>query len=288
MAALTPRVVGTARGPVEVATWGEGPALLVSHGIAGDWRQARTVAEDLADRARVLLVTRPGYGRTPLASGRSFVDQAALYAALLDALELDRAVVLGISGGGPSAYAFAAGHPGRCAGLVLCCAVRASGEEVPAVMAPMRRLAAVPGVWSALATLARAVSAVQRGLGHRAAPDLAACTPVEQQLLARPEVLAALQRFEADREVMLRGTGLRNDTKQFDIPPPTWPVGVEIPTRVLHGDLDDVVPVSHAHQYAAEIPGARLAVLPGLGHVVPLFARAEMNAALTELLAPAR
>ena len=97
----------TARGPVQVASHGSGPALLVAHGMPGDWRQARLLAEDLAQDYRVLLVTRPGYGRTPLRSGRTPAAQADLYAALLDALGLDRAVVLGISGGGPSAYAFA-------------------------------------------------------------------------------------------------------------------------------------------------------------------------------------
>ena len=193
MAALTPRRVGTARGPVEVAEVGSGPTLLVVHGIAGDWRQVRTVAEDLADRARVLLVTRPGYGRTPLSSGRTFVEQAALYAALLDSLGLEKAVVLGISGGGPSAFAFAASTPHRCSGLLLCCAVRASAAEVPEAMGPMRRLAAVPGAWSALASLARGVSAVRRLAGHRATPDLAGCTPLERELVARPDVLAALQ-----------------------------------------------------------------------------------------------
>lgn len=284
MAALTPRVVRTARGRVEVAEAGSGPVLLVAHGIAGDWRQARTVAEDLADRARVLLVTRPGYGGTPLSSGRTFVEQAGLFVALLDALDVERAAVLGISGGGPSAYAFAATAPHRCSGLLLCCAVRAAADEVPEGMAGMRRLAAVPGAWSALAGLARGVNAVRRAAGHRASPDVASCTPLEQQLLARPEVLTAAQRFEQDREVMLRGRGLRNDTRQFDVAPPAWPDGVVVPTLVLHGDVDDIVPVSHAHDYVAQIPGARLEVLAGLGHVVPLFARDALNHVLAELV----
>jgi pimeloyl-ACP methyl ester carboxylesterase len=283
VAALTSRRVSTSCGPVELAEAGSGPALLVVHGIAGDWRQARTVAEDLADQARVLLVTRPGYGRTPLTSGRTFVQQASLYAALLDSLSLEKAVVLGISGGGPSAYAFAAGAPDRCAGLLLCCAVRSAAHEVPEMRAAMHRLAAVPGVWSALASLARAVTAVRRLAGQEASPDLTAFTPLERELLARPEVLAALERFERDRAVMLRGRGLRNDTFQFDVLPPAWPAGAVVPTRVLHGDLDDIVPVSHAHDYAVEIPGARLEVLTGLGHAVPLFARDELAAALRDL-----
>lgn len=284
MGALTPRVVRTRRGPVEVASVGEGPALLVVHGIAGDWRQARTVAEDLADHAEVILVTRPGYGRTPLSSGRTFLQQASLYGSLLDALAVERAVVLGISGGGPSAFAFAATTPERSAGLLLCCPVRAAAAEAPAVLTDMRRLAAVPGVWSALAGTARAVSAVRRLAGHPASPDLSGCTPLEQEHLARPEVLLALQRFERDREAMLRGRGLRNDTRQFDVVPPPWPDGVVVPTVVMHGDADDVVPLSHGSDYATAVPGARLEVLTGLGHAVPLFARAELVKELRAML----
>jgi pimeloyl-ACP methyl ester carboxylesterase len=281
VAALTPRVVRTARGRVEVADTGAGPTLLVVHGMPGDWRQARTVAEDLAGQARVLLVSRPGYGRTPLSSGRSPQEQAALYRALLDALQVPRAVVLGISGGGPSSYAFAAQHADRCAALVLCCPVRGGLLEVPA---GMRRLAAVPGVWSAVAGGVRAADAVLRAAGRPPRTAVSSFTAVEQQRLTQPRVLAALHSFEADRTRTLRGRGLRNDTLQFDVPPPSWPRGVQVPTVVMHGDLDDIVPVSHAHDYAAVVPGARLEVLAGLGHAVPLFAREAVAEVLGELL----
>ena len=70
MAGLTPQRVTTACGQIEVAESGTGPALLVLHGTPGDWQQARLLAAELSDRARVLLVSRPGYGRTPLRSGR--------------------------------------------------------------------------------------------------------------------------------------------------------------------------------------------------------------------------
>lgn len=260
----------TARGPIEVADTGEGPALLVVHGVPGNWRQASSVADDLDHRARVLLVTRPGYG-TPLRSGRTPQDQAALYAALLDALSIERAVVLGISGGGPSSYAFAAGYPERCAGLVLCCAL------APAVMTPpaaMVRLAAIPGLWRALAATARGLS---RLTGVKPS-DPAGFTATEKQLLAEPAVAESLRTFDRDRVGALRGAGLRNDTRQISakhqIP---WPTGVHVPTVILHGDTDEVVPLVHSEAYARLIPGARLEVLPDYGHALPLFARARMN-----------
>jgi pimeloyl-ACP methyl ester carboxylesterase len=278
VAALTPTRVRTARGPVEVASVGAGPALLVVHGMPGDWRQARLIAEDLSSDARVLLVSRPGYGGTPLRSGRGPAEQADLYAALLDALDLDGAAVLGISGGGPSAYAFAARHPARCSGLLLACPVRSGVIRAPAAM---RRAAVVPGLWSLLATLAR--------LSHRSRDELPLddLTEAERDLLADPAVLEAARVFEAERVLTLRGRGLRNDTRRLGEAPPPWP-GAAVPVVVLHGDLDAVVPLDNARAYAAAVPGSRLEVLPGLGHAVPVFARAAVVEELRGLLGARR
>lgn len=269
----------TARGPIEVAETGSGPTILVVHGMPGDWRQAPTVAEDLGDSARVLLVSRPGYGRTPLSSGRTPAEQAALYAALLDTLGIDDAVVLGISGGGPSSYAFAAGYPQRCRGLLLCCAVQPSLFDPPAKLV---RLAAIPGAWRAVAALIRLVA---RFSGDRPT-DLSALTETERALTEQPEVLRDLGRFEAERPLTMRGSGLRNDARQIiGFTGSAWPAGASVRTVVLHGDADEVVPPSHAQAYAATIPGTRLEVLSDYGHAVPLFARTRVAALLRELLA---
>jgi pimeloyl-ACP methyl ester carboxylesterase len=268
-------VVRTARGPVEVAVTGDGPALLVVHGMPGDWRQSRVLATELASEATVVLVTRPGYGRTPLRSGRSPVEQAALYAALLTSLGIDRAAVLGISGGGPSAFALAAAFPDRCSGLLLACPVRSGVIVAPA---GMRRLAAVPGVWSVLAGVAR--------LGARlrpAEPSFEGLTPLELSLLDDPYVREAADDFEAERVATIRGRGLRNDTLRLGDTPPPWPAS-SVPVVVMHGDLDAVVPLDNAEAYAAAIPGSRLEVLEGLGHAVPVFARAALVAELRALL----
>ncbi len=243
--------------------------------MPGDWRQGQTIAEDLSDEARVLLVSRPGYGRTPQSSGRTHDACADLYAALLDTLGIEHAVVIGISGGGPSTYAMARRHPHRCGGIVLCCAVQPSLSIVPERMATLAR---VPGLWRALAALSR-LRAPQ--------PDASPVTPAEQEQLADPTVAAALARFHREQPATVRGGALRNDVRQLIATAGAQLDQATVRTVVLHGDLDDVVPLAHAESYAQLVPGAVLEVLPGLGHAVPLFARDRVTAAIRGLLAPA-
>lgn len=276
MAAL--RIVKTVCGPVEVHdSEGTGPAVLVVHGMPGDHRQGQTLTEDLSDHARVLRVSRPGYGATPLSSGRTAQASADLYAALLDELTIGQAVVVGISGGGPSSYAFAQSRSDRCRGLVLCCALQSSLMPVPPAM---RRLASVPGLWS---LIARLIALEARRKPPQINPE--DFTAAERDQLHDPVVGGALLRFLREKPC---GPGFRNDVRQLELAtePAAWR-GATVPTVVLHGDLDLVVPLSHAEDYAGRIPGARLDVLAGIGHAVPLFARQRLADLVLELSGPA-
>jgi len=93
---------------------------LVLHGTLGGYDQAQLLARmlDMPDR-KFIFVSRPGYLRTPLASGATFEEQADVYAALLDELGIGQAAVIATSGGGPSALQFALRYPERCWGMVL-------------------------------------------------------------------------------------------------------------------------------------------------------------------------
>lgn len=284
---LQAEVLATASGPLEVARVGEGPPVLLVHGTPGSWRQAVPLALDLACHHTVLLPSRPGYGRTPVATGRTPADQAAAYVALLDALGLDRAGVVGISGGGPSAAAFSAGHPDRSTALVLCCAL------APHLMTPaakMRRALAVPG-------LAEIVSPLARWRRRR--------------LLARPEAIERLaseglstaERVRAAADHQLRAdlvgflwshldappglAGMRNDLASMGFGPSGRPPdlsGVRAPVTVLHGDADEVVELAHGRFYAAAVPGAEMHVFPDAGHAFLLTFRSEAVAHIRRAL----
>lgn len=114
------RVVLTADEPIEVAESGSGPPVLVVHGTAGGFDMGLDVGRDVAgDSFRIIAPSRFGYLRTPLPAHASHASQADAFAALLDALEVDRAAVIAVSAGAQSATQLALRHPDRVGALVL-------------------------------------------------------------------------------------------------------------------------------------------------------------------------
>ena len=289
---MTATVLGTARGRVEVATIGEGPAVLVIHGTPGNWRQVMTLAEDLAEAGHSVVVpSRPGYGRTPATSGRTPDEQADLFAAALDTLGMDRAAAIGISGGGPSAVAFAQRHPQRTSALALLCAVAPHLIDVPTAMR----------IGAALPPLAWAVSTIQRRQQRRMLDDDAAIdarihadlSPSERDLLAAdPGLRADLVRFlrsHADGPAGL--AGLRNDVAAMRAARRDGPQATDeitAPALVAHGDADVVVPFAHAEHHARAITGARLERFADASHIFLLTHRRRTTDLLLDHLGAAR
>lgn len=277
--AVDVRRVDTRSGRIEVARCGpaDGPPVLIVHGMPGSWRQGLALAQDLAELHHVVLPSRPGYGRTPLGVGRTPVEQAASYVAVLDSLGFERVLVVGISGGGPSAAAMAQHFGDRVAGLVLACALAPHLMPVPKAMAVARRLPAVP----------EAVGAVQRWRGRRAvlgpdpiAPRRKDLTESERRWLEEdPTIADGILRFMRSHLDAPAGLpGLRNDVDNIaaarrDGPPATD--RITAPTVVMHGDEDKVVDLDHGRFWAGAIPGAHLDVIRGAGHLFLVTRRSE-------------
>lgn len=257
----------TPLGVIQHTDGGEGTAFLALHGGMGGYDQSLVLAETLLGKSpgyRVIALSRPGYLGTPRSSGDSAAAQADLFAALLDTLGIDKAVVAGVSAGGPSAITFAARHPQRCAGLILVSA--ASGRfDVPDYV--LKRLAWfgwlvwVPGLTSLLAWLRgqQPEKAAARAIGD---PALVRTT------LDHPEagpLLTALLRSTFER-MAERMPGTLAETMGFASLPPLPFAEVTAPTLVIHGDADKVVPLSHGECSARQIAGAELHVVHGGGH----------------------
>jgi len=121
-------------GTVEFAESGNGPAVLLIHGAGGGFDQGLELGRAfVGDRYRIVAPSRFGYLGTPLRADSSPEAQADAHLRLLDALQLDRVPVIGVSAGAPSAMQLCLAHPERCSALVL---------VVPMAWTPQRAAAA--------------------------------------------------------------------------------------------------------------------------------------------------
>ena len=112
-----------------------GVPVLFLHGTSDCWRSFEPVLPELPDWMRAIAVTQRGHGDADRpATGYRTEDFADDVAALMDALGLDKAFVVGHSMGGSIAQRFAIDHPARLLGLVLIGA-RASWHRHPGVLA---------------------------------------------------------------------------------------------------------------------------------------------------------
>lgn len=114
------KLMNTPSGPIEYADVGTGAPVFVIHGAGGGFDQGLEFARPLIDNGfRAIAPSRFGYLRTPLPKDASPMAQADAYACLLNALQLDKVAVLGVSAGAPSAMQLCLRHPERCTAMVL-------------------------------------------------------------------------------------------------------------------------------------------------------------------------
>jgi pimeloyl-ACP methyl ester carboxylesterase len=114
------KVARTKRGLVEYRTEGNGPVVLVlNEGHTNCSSPFEHEKFFLENGYSLVIPSRPGYGETPSASGRTAEGFAETLAAFLDALMIDKVIVLGISAAGRTALHFAKNYPNRLTKLIL-------------------------------------------------------------------------------------------------------------------------------------------------------------------------
>ncbi len=264
------RIVETAAGPIECAEAGEGPPVLVVHGAGGGFDQGMELSRPLVDAGfRVVAPSRFGYLRTPLPSDGSPGAQADAHAALLDALAIDRAAVVGVSAGAPSAMQLALRHPGRVSALVLL---------VPAAYPARVARTARGGMPERLSRSAVLVldAALRSDFLFWLLCRAARRTTARAVFATRPEVLAAAspeERARAERvmanllPVSRRRPGLRNDAAVTGSLPRYEIERIATPTLVASVE-DDLFGTWEGARYTAErVPGARFLGFASGGHL---------------------
>lgn len=114
------QVYNSKHGDIEYFLQGDGPTILVSHGITGGIDQGLGISEDfLGSDYQLLLISRFGYLKSSIPDHASPALQADVYKGLLDYLGIEQAFIFGNSAGGTSAMHFAIRYPQSCSGLIL-------------------------------------------------------------------------------------------------------------------------------------------------------------------------
>ncbi|MBN2085753.1 MAG: alpha/beta hydrolase [Anaerolineales bacterium] len=105
------RIAETPVGPVEYTMAGGGPAVLIVHGGNENCHLNLRQEGLLQAGYRILIPSRPGYGRTPITAGKTASEQADALNALLGTLRIETVALIGSSAGGPTALEFARRYP---------------------------------------------------------------------------------------------------------------------------------------------------------------------------------
>ena len=114
----TPVATGVTLESIEQRSAGGTPVILL-HGVTDSWRSFEHVLPHLPRSLRAIAVTQRGHGNSSRPATYHYGEMAADIAALLDALQIPSAVIVGHSMGGQIALRLALDHPSRVRGLVL-------------------------------------------------------------------------------------------------------------------------------------------------------------------------
>jgi non-heme chloroperoxidase len=224
-----------------------GVPVLLLHAYVESWRYFELLLPHMAPSLHVFAPTQRGQGEAEgHASGFGLDDLAGDVVAFMDAVGLERALLVGQSSGGYVAQHVAADHPERTLGLVL------SGSP--------RSLRDKPGVTEFLESLAEQLDP----------PEPAFVREFVVGTLGSPIAPGVVDRLVAEsRRASLRvwREALR---ALVDAEPPTEAATITVPTLVLWGDRDAFIPRADQEALVAAIPGSTLVVYEGCGHSLAL------------------
>ncbi|MGZ4286622.1 MAG: alpha/beta fold hydrolase [Solirubrobacteraceae bacterium] len=249
---------------VALVVGGEGPTLLLIHGIGGDWRTWEPVLDGLARQHQVVAVDLPGHGGS--AKGAGDYSLGALACALRDVggvLGLERATVIGHSLGGGIAMQFAYQFPERCERLVLVSS-GGLGPDVGLVL----RLATLPGSELFLSLTAPAA----RSLINLAA-SAGRALPIRPAADAEHYARAFTALADPDTRAAFLGTlrGVVGTRGQLVDARDRLYLAQHMPTLIVWGERDAILPVEHAHAAQEAIPGSQLEIFEDTGHLPQLY-----------------
>jgi pimeloyl-ACP methyl ester carboxylesterase len=267
VAGVVPRHVTVDGVSLRYVRQGQGPTVILLHGIASSLYTWKDVLPGLAAHHDVVALDLPGFGGSAVPGEPSGELEVRSVVGLMDALGIRRASLVGNSLGGAIAVAVAARAPDRVDRLVL---IDPAGYNFAAADRPfvLRLAAGVPGVVAEALPLRPLVSLALHQVFH------------DDRLVTSDriaEYVAPLRRPGATR--VLRTLLLTTDGLGF----PGVVREVRAPTLIVWGRYDTWIPVRDAARFAADIPGARVALVDA-GHMPQEERPAETAALMGEFL----
>jgi 3-oxoadipate enol-lactonase len=244
---------------------GRGPVIVMLHGFPFNRSMWRGQIEKLSSSFRVIAPDLRGHGGTTVTSDPSTMEEMAEdVVALLDDLNVSRAVVCGLSMGGYVALALYRAHPSRVRALVLAdTRPQADTEETRRTREENARRALAEGM---------------EPIADAILPRLFSTRTRESALEVVARVREMMLGVNAEgAAAALRGMALRRD--QTDMLSK-----IDVPALVIVGSEDTVTPPSDAEAMRERIEGSRLVVIEGAGHVSNLERPEEFDRALVEFL----
>jgi pimeloyl-ACP methyl ester carboxylesterase len=258
---------------------GAGPAIVLIHGLASSSATWRRVAPRLAAHNTVLAVDLLGHGESAKPRGDySLGAQASGIRDLMVALDIDRATFVGHSFGGGIAMQLAYQFPQRCQRLVLV-ASGGLGKEVTLLL----RAVALPGAEYLMPLLLHvrpraALAALGQRLGRFGLRVDDATAEMWHGYSSLTTAEGRLAFISTVREVIdLAGQRVSANDKLY--------LAAAIPTLIVWGDRDAMIPVAHAQAAHEAIAGSRLEILKGSGHFLPMQDGNRLAALITDFVA---
>jgi pimeloyl-ACP methyl ester carboxylesterase len=225
---------------LQVVRQGTGQPLLLLHG--GDGPQGLgPLLTRLVEHFEVIVPTHPGFAGTAIPEHfDTLADLVYLYLDLLDALDLHNAILMGLSMGGWVAAEIAVRNTSRLSQIILVDAVGIKPGD-----RDTRDIADIFGL---------PAPEVAKLLWHdpAQAPSLATMTDEQITRLAGDRIAHAMYTWQP----YMHNPKLRYRLHR-----------INVPTLLLWGASDGVVPVAYAEAYCQMIPGAKLVVIPEAGHL---------------------
>ena len=240
---------------------GTGLPIVFLHGVGSDKSVWRPQLEHFGGTRRAIAFDYPGYGESAAVAVASRDDFAAAVLAAMDALDVGKAHICGLSLGGVVAIAMHAAAPERCASLVLAdsFARHPEGEGIYRRSVDASR---------SMDMRALAEARVDLLLGSAASAEL------------RAEVIETMAAIDPDAYRLGAEAVWLADQRERA-------AAIAVPTLVLCGSEDRVTPPALSVALAALVPGARLALIEGAGHLANAEQPAAFNAAVDEFIAEA-